>query len=272
MFLCSFLVYSKSSVIAGFFNDNYTGSLDNGVNGRYIGADDFLTFALFVKGEINSLEFSLTHQLVTSRKYYYRYDLINTSLGYNLNFSDLEIQPYLGFILKGEYGGDYIQNSIHDFRGIPSVSLDYKEFQERPIIGVTLKYLGPLLLDPNNEVSTLFNLDVPTGIKPINSSLFANYLIHFNNVSFEFLGGYRYFLNTIKDYSDFVRSGVIVGGQVKFIANNYFTINAGCYLFPTSNLENDPEYAVKNFPYSPQFWVSFGIGGFDLSIADIIRT
>lgn len=64
--LAAGLLYADISFVTGFLNDNYTGSTRNGESGKYIRADDFLTFSLFTQVKNDRLGLALYYQVVTS--------------------------------------------------------------------------------------------------------------------------------------------------------------------------------------------------------------
>ncbi len=85
------------------------------------------------------------------------------------------------------------------------------------------------------------------------------------------VAGYKQYITEVKEYSDFVRSGATFGGQVIVPIYKDFSINAGTFFFPTQNLDHDPLYSHKDFEYSPQFWVTFGLNGKNFGVLDVVK-
>lgn len=264
-------VYGGTSIISGFLNDNYTGTVENGVSGRYIGADDFLTFSIFTLIKKDYLKISLHDQVVTSRKYKYRFDLFNSTVHYSIEKNGSTLTPYFGIIYKGNLGGETFQNSFHSVRDIPPLYLEYTDSEFNPVTGIEVNFYKKNMLFNKDKLAFYLNIDIPFGIKPISETLYGTYSVKYSFVNFEFLGGHKYYFNDISQYSDFVRSGGIVGAMAVFKFFCDLSVNAGCFFFPSKNLENDPVYMDIDHSYSPQFWISFGLNGDTFSILDIVK-
>lgn len=258
------LLFSEVSVVSGFLNDNYTGSTENGENGDYIGADDFLTYSMFVKSTMDNLSISEYYQLVTSRKYEYRYDLLETDVEYLFEVGGFILKPQLMFIFKGDYYGEEIQNAIHEYRDLPLVYLDYTDSDFALGIGGIFEYeLNPFIFR--------LDLELPYDIKPISTTLSIDGYYNFKYVDIDILAGYKQYLNSVDEYSDFVESGFIGGVQAVIKPYKSYTISAGCFFFPADNLENDDAYEDIDHSYSPQFWISVGLNGGLYNILDIVN-
>ncbi|MGL1892459.1 MAG: hypothetical protein OCD02_12595 [Spirochaetaceae bacterium] len=260
----SISLYSEVSMISGFLNDNYTGSTENGINGDYIGADDFLTFSLFANTKKDNFGISQYFHVITSRKFNYRYDLLLTSVYYDLDVRPFNVTPTFSLLYKGEFGGEDIQNGIHDFRGIPALEQEYEDEELSPVFGFDAFYEYSIFRGR-------LNVDAPLSIKPISTRLTLEYILDLKYVSFDFASGYKHYFTDVDGYSDFVRSGMIFGGQSIFQIYKGFTLNAGCFFFPVKNLDSDPVYLDRDFLYSPQFWVTIGLNGDIFRIMDIVR-
>ncbi len=246
--------YSENSVITGFLNDNYTGSIENGVKGNYIGADDFLTFTLFVKSSLNSFKISEYYHVVTSREYGYRYDILDTKGSYRFEIENFYLEPRISLLFKGNLGGEVVQNNFHSFRNLDHLVLPYKNSET----GVELDFEGGLNIDPFT-LSMEFKL--PSAIKPVSAAINLNFWLDLNYAILDFTAGYKQYLTEIPEYSEFLRSGVVSGGQIILLFPYNITINMGFFIFPARNLNNDPGYLYKERWFSPQFWVAFGVNG-----------
>ncbi len=264
-------LYGDISIISGYLNDNYTGTIENGVSGRYIGADDFLTYSIFTVIKKDFFKISFHDQIVTSRKYMYRYDLFHSIVHYSIEKISLTLTPYFGIIYKGNLGGEKFQNSFHSLRDLPPLYLEYTDSELRPVAGIEVELYKKNILSYRDQIACSLNIDIPFGIKPISGTLYGTYVIERSFVNFEFLTGYKYYINEITQYSDFLRSGGIIGAMAVFKLWSDISINAGSFFFPSKNLENDPSYMDIDHSYSPQFWIGFGFNGEDYSILDIIK-
>lgn len=259
----SYINLSGVTHLSGFLNDNYTGSEENGRNGNYIGADDFLTFSLFNLISVDNHTLLTKWQVVTSRKYQYRYDLIKFFWNYELSISENRITPGIGFIYKGDLGGEEFQNDFHYIRGIPPLTLEYQE--KSLAVNFSLNWerrvIGPL--------NTYLNLNLPTSIEPVTSTFALFARKELNWIFLEGFLGYKHYLNRIPYYSDFVRSGPVGGAQIK-VRVYLVDITFGGYFFPVKNLDVDTLYKSKDIDFSPQFFV--GIGNRNAySIVDILK-
>ena len=263
IFTLSGFLFGETSFISGFLNDNYTGTAENGINGNYIGADDFLTLTLFVKSIKDNLSISEYYQVVTSRKFGYRYDLFETRVEYLLEYEYFDFSPKVSIIFKGDYSGEYIQNSIHTSKDLPTLELDYTEPSSSLSTGGILTYN----YDP---FKIRLDLELPLSIKPVYVMGSTNYRFSTEFVDIDIVGGYKQYINSVDEYSELVRSGFLGGAEIILKPYKSFTINAGALFFPAKNLENDEVYADIDHSYSPQFWVTFGLNGDTFDILDIV--
>ncbi len=269
--LISVSLYADISIMSGFVNDNYTGSIENGVSGRYIGADDFLTYSMFTVIQKNNLNINFHDQIVTSRKFNYRYDLFSFGASYFFEKNDLTVAPHLGLIYKGNMGGENFQNNFHSLRDIPLLYLEYTNSELRPETGLEVILSKKNILINKDKISCSINIDIPFGIKPISEIFYGTYVINSNFINFQFLAGHKFYINNVKQYSDFVRSGGVLGFMAVFKLWKDISINPGFLFFPSKNLENDPVYMDIDHSYSPQFWVGIGWKSDVFSILDIIK-
>ncbi len=269
--LISSLLLADISFISGFLNDNYTGSIENGVSGDYIGADDFLTFTLFAKSKSDNLGISEYYHVITSRKYGYRYDLLDSNISYDFKLYDYYFSPSISFLYKSDLGGQYIQNGIHDFRDLPDLVQNYANTESAVAIGLKSNFVIKSLLLEQDSFKGMLNFEIPSSVKPVSASLVIEYQLDFKYLDFDIVGGYKQYITEVDQYSDFIRSGPIFGGQGVVTVLDIFTINAGAFFFPTRNLDNDPYYFSKSHDYSPQFWITFGLNGSSYGVMDIVN-
>jgi len=265
-FICS----AQVSQTSGFFNDNYTGSEENGRKGLYIGADDFLTFGLFSQTRVNAFDLSIDYSIITSRQQKFRYDMVHVKSSYAFQIENLTLSPGFGFLVKGQMGGESFQNNFHSLRDIPPLNLPYTGSDFALVPGLSAEYRKTDVLLSGDKLTGILNSEIPLGIKPASVFAAAGYRLKYNVLAFDLLYGYKLYLTNQKDFSDFVRSGFVLGGQVVLTLNSGFSINTGFYVFPAKNLENDPVYETHEHDYSPQFWVSLGYNGEHFRIQDLI--
>lgn len=271
LILTGFILSAEVSVVSGFLNDNYTGSTENGINGDYIGADDFLTFTLFVQGSYKRMKEYHYYRVVTSRKYDYRYDLLENGYSYDLYIDEYTFSPTISLLYKGDLGGEGVQNGFHDLRDIPPLVQNYLEEELALALGLKGYYSLEGLLTKSDELNGVLNLSLPWSIKPVSAMLTLDYIIKFPLISINAAVSYKQYINEVEHYSDFVRSGFIYGSQLVLETVKDISINAGFCFFPVQNLNNDPVYEAKSFNYSPQFWVTFGLNGAIHRVMDIVN-
>jgi hypothetical protein len=253
----------------GFINDNYTGSTSNGVAGRYFGADDFLTFSLLALGRLDRLDLELRYQILTSRLFSWRYDLIRGGVSYRFERGHWTATPRLALLLKGNWGGESLQNGYHRFTGVPELHLPYTEGAVAPVLGGRLEYRALLARQPALSWRVGAECELPTAIKPIWVSAGLGGQAAGRHLLLELDGGWRQYLNQSEHYSELVRSGWFGGFRVT-VRFRAAAAGGGISLFPARNLENDPLYADKNWNYSPQLWMDFGPRADAFSLRDIV--
>jgi hypothetical protein len=253
----------------GSINDNWTGSVENGIAGRYIGADDFLTFGLFALGRLDRFDLDLHYQMITSRKFGWRYDLIHAGLGYFFQRSHWLVLPRVGLLFKGNWGGESLQNGVHRCKGLPEVDLPYLAGDFAPSLGGRLDYRG--LIGGKSALTwrATAECELPWAIKPlwVSASLGGQAACRFALLELD--GGWRQYLNQRDHYSELVRSGWFGGFRVilrfKAVAGG-----GGLSFFPARNLDNDPLFADQNWDWSPQFWKGGGLNADVFSLRDVV--
>ncbi|MBF0429917.1 MAG: hypothetical protein HQK83_01455 [Fibrobacteria bacterium] len=269
LFLCPLADSADVNYAFGFLNDNYTNTIENGRTGRYIGADDFLTFSLFSSLQFNDYQGYLFYNIVTSRKNNFRYDLLTLDVNRRVRYRGVDFFPGIEIVVKENLAGEVIQNQFHDLISLPKVWCDY----DGPAFGAGVLFDARYLLNtPFFSFDTLsFFLEsrFPSGVLPIKSGMNTGYSLSWNRVSIEWIGGFRWYPGEVEHYSELIRTGVFgaMGIRIRFYRKLF--LQAGIALFPVRNLETDPLYKPKNFNYSPQ--ISWSLSNSVHSLRKIIR-
>lgn len=269
--LCTLPLSAEYPWVTGFINDNYTGDPQNGIDGRYFGADDFLTLTLLSRMKADDYSFGLNYQVVTSRKFAYRFDLLNVFGSKTLNFSSFNLSPYGGIYIKNNLQGSTIQNGIHRFKEIPEVHLKYSEPALAPSAGVIIDKTWKELLLDRDSLRVSGDLEIPLGIKPVSFQGGVDYSYHLSQLILSLNGGYKFYFNSVEEYTHLVRNGFTGGIRLTASLFHNMTIDAGCFFFPVQNTENDPLYFTRNRTYTPQIYVLMGFMGDHFSLREIIR-
>jgi len=79
------------------------------------GADDFLTVSLLARLYLKNWKAAITYQSITSRKFKFRYDLLSAVASKIYLSKPMNIQSNVGLLLKGDFGGESLQNGYHSF-------------------------------------------------------------------------------------------------------------------------------------------------------------
>jgi hypothetical protein len=260
---------SGLALAIGTANDNWTGTVANGIAGRYLGADDFLTFGLFALGRLDRFDLDLHYQIVTSRRFSWRYDLIHAGLGYCFQRGHWMALPRVGVLFKGNWGGESLQNGIHRLKDLPEVDLPYTEGGFAPSLGGRLEYRGLIAGKAALSWRASAECELPLAIKPlwVSASLGGQAACRFALLELD--GGWRQYLNHASHYSELVRSGWFGGFRV-MLRFKGVAAGGGLSFFPARNLDNDPLYADQNWDWSPQFWRGVGLKADAFSLRDVV--
>ncbi|NQU27000.1 MAG: hypothetical protein HQ528_01785 [Candidatus Marinimicrobia bacterium] len=240
-------------------NDNYTGSVERGQQGYYIGPDDFITAAFLLRFYWRNWRIAITENVLTSRHFNYRYDLLFAALAREYRWGELILLPEVGLVTKGRYRGADIQNWFHQLRAIPDVSIPYSSGGIGGFLALTVE--GELFQQVGSTSYFYAALELrlvtdyaPSRIVPV---MGCQTEIWRNRIQFESLLGWRYLLNEIDQYSELVESGILGAVSVKVRLYKKIYFDFGLSVYPARNLENDPLYANKAHNYIPQIWSVF---------------
>ncbi|MCF7824621.1 MAG: hypothetical protein K9N35_10675 [Candidatus Marinimicrobia bacterium] len=245
---------SFSNFALGIINDNYTGTREMGIDGYYIGPDDFLTVSYFLRANTGHWRFALVDNTLTSRKFRFRYDLIQVSAARSYMYRNIDLQPRFGIVLKGQYGGESIQNWFHRVRDLPEVFLPYSDSGLAVIFaGLGSSRRETVCIRPGSITAAL-ELRLLTGVLPSRLTPMLGYQTAFWNqrVQLESLVGCRVYLNEVDQFSEFIRPGIFFGFNLKTRIYKDFYFDYGLSFFPAQNLQNDPLYMDKRHTYLPQ--------------------
>ncbi len=241
-------------VLLGIINDSVIGSLGRGQEGKYLGPDDFLTVSSFLQVHYKTWRAAIIYNDITSRKYHYRYDLITTSLSREWEYKGLKIVPKIGMVWRDDFRGDDVQNWFHRLRGLPEVDFPYLSDGLGLVGSVVGSWETEVKSIKNGLFTSTLEVHLASDLIPSRVTPMLGYQTGFWNdkVQLELLAGARFYLNQIDNYSQFVRSGPIWGGNLKTRIYKDLYFDIGVALFSVQNLENDPAYADREFNYIPQ--------------------
>lgn len=245
---------NKPAITIGFINDNYTGDEEMGIKGRYFGPDDFLTFSMVTGAEMGTCKSTLVYNILTSRKYAFRSDLITSYTSRSDKLGRFILQPGVGIVLRNNFSGEELQNWFHELTNVPEIYLPYTGEKFGLLIGgvVSSDHLTEYL--PGGDWKGSAELRFASGVVPSRCSAFVNYrsVPILNRFHMQFLGGVRVHLNEEKYFSEMLRSGIFGGAHIE--GRLFWGIRArfGVTMFPGKNLENDPLFKDKDRDYYPQ--------------------
>jgi len=241
-------------VFFGFINDNYTGSVECGKKGLYLGPDDFITFSTFCRIQSGDWCSVATYNIFTSRKFKVRYDLLSLMVSRLFNPGPFMLQPGLGLLWKGRFQGAELQNWYHGVRGLPEVNLPYSAGG----LGVVVSTQGSWPIETRSPRSGILTpaleLRLVTNHLPWRITPMLGYQTDFRDhrLELELLGGSRIYLNQVEDYSRLIRPGLFMGINLKTRLHQSVYFDLGMTLFPARNLANDPLYADQPHHVIPQ--------------------
>lgn len=240
-------------------NDNFTGTMERGQKGQYIGPDDFLTVSIFFKMHLDDWRWALTYNNFTSKKFEYRYDLIFNGISKRYEVKDMVVRPELGLVWKGDCGGDELQNWFHRGKDLPELFIPYREGGMAAFAAAMITRPKPMTWPVDAVLTSAMEVRLISGIVPSRISPMLGYQADIwpGRLQLELLGGARLYLNEVNDYSDLIRSGLFGGFNAKFRVYQDFYFDYGMTFFPAQNLENEPLYKDKDHRIVPQITMVF---------------
>ncbi len=237
-------------------NDNYTGSVERGKQGYYFGPDDFITASFLLRISWQNWRIAITENVLTSRHFNYRYDLLFAALAREYRWGELKLLPEAGLVAKGHFGGQGIQNWFHQLRAVPDVLIPYSAGGIGGFLALTIE--GELFqqADSASYFYAALELRLLTDYAPsrLVPTLGCQTEFWRNRFQLETVLGWRYLLHEIDQYSELVESGILGAVSVKVRMYKKIYFDFGLSVYPARNLENDPLYANKSHNYIPQIW------------------
>ncbi len=260
----------KTGFVFAVIDDNYTGTRSAGEKGRYVGADDFLTVSGLFSYYRQSWKASVTMNVVTSRHFQYRYDLITSLLQRTFLRYPLNLRIGAGFVARGNFGGKGIQNGFHKFKDLPLVYLDYVPGGTAALMTLNSALGTDMVFFQSDHFDVILDGRFPTRLVPVRLRAASMYRHTFRLSLIEFLVGYQTYLNQVKYYSEMVRPGVLAAAGIQLFLFDRSSFYAGFQVFPTRNLENDPTYVKHSHDLLPQLWLGSAWGVKPISIFDFM--
>ncbi len=255
-------IIPEATGVSGTFsiiNDNYTGTMERGEKGYYIGPDDFITATFLARIYWQDWKIAVTENVLTSRHFKYRYDLLFASVARQFSFGNLNLRPELGILIKGRLGGETIQNWFHRLKAIRELFLPYQKGGITAFVAGTVEYQKQLHFKQLAIFYSALELRLPLDFVPVRISPHIGYQTELmkDRLQIELLAGWRFFLNKIPEYSELIKPGPIVALSTKSRIYRKFYFEFGFSFFPARNLENDPGYKAKSHDWVPQIWSVF---------------
>jgi len=252
----------KAAGVSGSFsiiNDNYTGTKECGKKGYYIGPDDFITAAFLARVYWQNWKIAVTENVLTSRKFKFRYDLLFASLGREYSFNKINICSELGILIKGRLGGEAIQNWLHRLKPMPELFISYRKGGITAFLAGTVEYQKQLNFRRPAIFYSALEMRLPLDFVPARISPHLGYQTELikNRFQIESFVGWRFLLNEVPEYSELIKAGPIVALSTKSRVYRKFYFEFGFSFFPANNLENDPSYKTKSHDWVPQIWIVF---------------
>ncbi len=244
-----------------YINDNYSATWLKGESGNYIGADDFLTASFLMRTGRDDWQATLLYNAVTARRFNYRYDLLTLAFSKKYHWRGLNLTPQAGVVYKGSLSGENIQNGWHKMRGIARVHIPYSaEHGGALLLGATLIKEYPALFSLNDTgllaLETRFASDyIPSRVSPM-----LQYRIPFINrlLALELTGGWRFYLNSVQEYSDFIRSGYLAAFNLRWRAWRALDVDFGISFTTGRNMLEAEHFGGGSHDVLPQIWLAFG--------------
>jgi len=242
-------------------NDNLICPYEAAINGWSVGPDDQYTNILGLHIIYKSWMLKIDNIFITSRLNGYRFDLLKTSLAYTFLLPFAACKAELGVINKGNFGGEFIQNSWHkNVISYPVVELPYTDYASGVIAAGGLHLDLFSFFKDSMQIFGFGDLDLYFGTGPstIQSGLelrFASQYVDMNSI----LGCEYHFLLS-ENLDSLMDNGFF--GSIIFTLKpvSWFGITIGFGLFPVGDVNDDPNFKEKDYPVIPQIWYLLTFG------------
>jgi hypothetical protein len=244
--------WQPSSFAVAFRNDNYTPNREAGERGRYFGPDDFLTMAWLVRARWGEWRAALNHDTVTSRRFDFRYDLLTGLIERSFSSEPFVLRYGLGLLLKGDFGGQAVQNYWHRSRDLAEIVLPHRDAGFAVVTTLAGDWVGEALLVSVDRLSTTVELRVYSAHVPSRISPKLRYQLQWPWLELELLAGWRFFLNEAAGYSEMVRHGPMGALNLRVALPGDLFVEAGLGLIPVRNVEPEPDYLSRDYRWLPQ--------------------
>jgi len=176
---------SNHQLTIGYWNDNliYQNFLKNILK---VGSDDFVTTCLWSQVAYMRAKrwwiFDLYYNVLTNKSANYRFDLITSRISVEKDTPRALYQVGAGFVFRGNYGGEFIQNGYHQLWGYGIIDLPYTKHT-----AVGLLFLiktEPYLINNNRQILKLsFSNAYRTAAGPSNFRAGINAIYRFDKTN-----------------------------------------------------------------------------------------
>ncbi len=253
-------------------NDNYIANWKKDEKGNYFGADDFLTASLISRFYWHDWNAAIIYNSITSRKFNFRYDLLSMTMNKTYQFEWIKFQSGIGLALKGDLGGDDLQNGYHSLRALSRVHFPYsKEKGLAVIVDLSARWEERSILSKKDILTAIVESHLLTDFVPSRFGPAIGYQIELASfIQFEILANGRFYINKKKEYSEMARSGILTAFNLKIKTYDQLFFDIGFALFPSKNLQNEIHFPKYKHSYLPQFWLAFSWNTAWLSLRDYI--
>lgn len=254
---CKLIDKKDMAISFAIINDNYIAKWKKDENGNYFGADDFLTSSLLVRFYWQDWKAAATYNSITSRKFNFRYDLLSVAISKTYQFDWVKVQPELGLMLKGDLGGDFLQNSYHTFRAINGVHFPYSKKKGLAVIlGVLTSWDKDKVLLASDRLTASIGSRFITDFVPSRLESSLSYMFSVASyMQLEVMVNGRFNINQKKEYSEMTRSGLVTALNMKIKTYQQLFLDMGFALLPTKNIQSDSRFPKYKHNYLPQFWI-----------------
>jgi len=244
-----------------YINDNYSATWLKGKSGNYIGADDFLTTSFLLRTGRDGWQATLLYNAVTARRFNYRYDLLTLAFSKKYHWRGFSLTPQAGLIYKGSLSGENIQNGWHKMRGIARVHIPYSgEHGGALLAGATISKEYPALFSLRDAGLLALEARFAGAYVPSRVSPMMQYRVAFFDrlLTLELTGGWRFYLNSVREYSDFTRSGYLAAFNLRWRAWRALDVDFGMSFTTGRNMLEADHFGGGSHDVLPQIWLAFG--------------
>jgi len=248
-------------VTLGVLNDNIPIPYSWAIEGWSLGPDDQYTFQCVAHARYGNWGLDLDDTSVTSRLYDYRFDVLRILASYDFSIGGCDIRPQAGIAIKGNCGGELLQNLWHRYVVIyPDVGIPYLDPAAALFLGMDFSF--PIIGFPSIGLALdgFADLDAYTGAGATTLTTGLELSLRGRRVELELVAGADCHTLLPDDLEPLMGDGFSAACLFTFKPCTWINMSLGVGVYPVGDVTDDVAFKPKDYPVTAQtfYLVTFG--------------